>query len=147
MIHNDDLINELMDQIGLDLDEDKNIIIDQDTYEVIYYNGRALKFSPIGEIPVLFRDESMFDPIEDSKLMQILVSYYIRKLTRMGRQFEQFLPMREKRKFVVEVKDVTNNIRYRSLSYSKESLAYLDLLKRINGEVGVYLTYYDNLEF
>lgn len=73
------VIKKIMNEIGLDLNYE-GYILDQDTNEVIFVDGKLLKYSFETPVPVNKNIEMYFDPINNLHLMSILFSYYLKKL-------------------------------------------------------------------
>lgn len=139
-----ELTSRLMQEIGLDVDN-KNHIIDQDTGNLIQYNGKNLKYTE--ESQSILRSEMEFNPIENPKLMSHLFSYYTNKIHEEdGRYVNIYYSVQDNpntKKGAIELKEEKENISMKSASYNNDSLKYMDLILQLNGEDS-NLAEYDN---
>lgn len=132
MINN--LIYQLMTEIGLEIDSEMRVV-DQDDGNVIMFKGKSLKVS-LNEYkqPFIGRNDILFDPITNFKVMSNLFSYFIHKTSiTEGRYFNIFYPVNlADGRTYIEIKE--DNQVIRSGSYNNPCIAYIDLVFRINGE-------------
>lgn len=68
----------LMHEIGLDVDKNNNIV-DQDNGQPIHFNGKELKYNLGERRSRMGRNDIGFDPINDTKVMSHLFSFYLDK--------------------------------------------------------------------
>lgn len=132
MINN--LLYQLMTEIGLEIDSDFRVV-DQDDGNVITFKGKCLKVSlDRYREPFIGRNDILFDPITNSKIMSHLFSYFIHKTSvTEGRYFSIFYPVNlPNGATYIEIKEGENTLR--SNPYMNPCIAYIDLVFRINGE-------------
>ena len=132
MINN--LLYQLMTEIGLEIDSEMRIV-DQDDGNVIMFKGKSLKVSLDNyRQPFIGRNDILFDPITNFKVMNNLFSYFIHKTSvTEGRYFNIFYPVNlPNGRTYIEIKE--NNQVIRSGAYMNPCIAYIDLIFRINGE-------------
>lgn len=128
------LLYQLMTEIGLEVDSELRIV-DQDDGNIIMFKGKSLKVSIDGiRQPFIGRNDILFDPITNFKVMNNLFSYFIHKTSvDEGRYFSIFYPVNlPNGTTYIEIKEDNNIIR--SNAYMNPCLAYIDLIFRINGE-------------
>ena len=83
----EDLIYALINEIGLSIDEN-NSLFDQDNGQPIYFGGREIKCSINPANPVYSSEiATLFDPINDFKLMTTILAYYLEKERVMGESY------------------------------------------------------------
>lgn len=132
MINN--LIYQLMTEIGLEIDSEMRVV-DQDDGNVIMFKGKSLKIS-LDEYkqPFIGRNDILFDPVSNFKVMSNLFSYFVHKTSIMeGRYFSIFYPIYlPNGRTCIEIKE--NDETIRSNAYMNPCIAYIDLVFRINGE-------------
>ena len=136
----DALVNKLMQEIGLDVN-DNNCIIDQDNGNLLQFNGKNLKYNT----DRFSKADVPFDPIQNVKLMSHLFSYFTGKLNdEDGRYINIYYPVDipNSKKGVIELKENNNTIR--SNPYYNDSLKYADLIFKLSGEENVDLNEYDS---
>lgn len=128
------LLYQLMTEIGLEVDSEMRVV-DQDDGNVIMFKGKSLKVS-LDQFrqPFIGRNDILFDPISNFKVMSNLFSYFIHKTSiTEGRYFSIFytVPLNNGRTYI-EIKE--DNEIIRSNAYINPCIAYIDLIFRINGE-------------
>ena len=80
----EDLVYALLTEIGLFIDEE-GVVVDQDTYKNIMYNGKVVRASINPKIPAIPSDiYAIFDPVWDNKFMSVMLGYYLRKEELLG---------------------------------------------------------------
>ena len=80
----EDLIYALINEIGLSINNN-NSLFDQDNGQLIYFGGREIKCSIDPRNPVYNSEIStIFDPLDDIKLMTTILAYYLEKERVMG---------------------------------------------------------------
>lgn len=134
------LTEKIMQEIGLEADQD-NCIVDQDTGIQLQFNGKKIKYDK----NIHMGKEICFDPVENTKLMHHLFSYYVDKVhNEGGRYINIYYPVEGQtpNKGSIELKDDQNN-KMRSAEYYNDSLKYADLIFQLNGETDVNLSEYD----
>ena len=145
---NNDLTVKLMQEIGLDIDNNKHIV-DQDTGSLLQFNGKNLKFVE-NEEEFIPRGDAAFDPIGNPKLMNHLFSYYTSKIhDEDGRYVNIYYPVQDSKdvkKGAIELKEEKENIKLRSENYYNDSLKYMDLILQLNGEDGNLSEYDDKIK-
>ena len=121
----------LMHEIGLDVDKENNIV-DQDNGQPIHFNGKELKYN-LGEkkIPI-GRNDIGFNPIDDTKVMSHLFSFYLdKKQEEDGTYFPVYFTVNNSNgKTALQLKG-ENTIK--SEYFKNESLKYIDAILKING--------------
>lgn len=140
----DSLMQKIMQEIGLDID-DNNHIIDQDTGVALQFKGKQLKYINNKKCR-LERNEIPFDPVCDAKLMNNLFAYYINKINAEdGRYVNIYYSVQDKnsKKGSIILKEERDNITMQSNSYYNDSLKYMDLILQLNGNDN-NLNAYDN---
>lgn len=137
-----ELTEKLMQEIGLEIDSN-HCIVDQDNGSRLQFNGKNLKYIEDGIRTG--RNDLEFNPVENSKLMNHLFSYYTNKIHQEdGRYINIYYPVEcAENKGFIELKDGDNNI-MRSGEYYNDSLKYADLIFQLNGEEDVDLSEYDS---
>lgn len=132
MINN--LNYQLMCEIGLEVDQEMRVV-DQDLGNVIMFKGKTLKAN-IGGLrqPFIGRNDILFDPVNNYKIMTTIFAYYVQKLTNMeGRYFNIFYPVQlQSGKTYAEIKEDMKVIR--SGAYFNPCIAFIDLVFRLNNE-------------
>ena len=121
----------IMHEIGLDVDKNNNIV-DQDNGQPIHFNGKELKYN-LGEKKLrIGRNDVEFDPIENTKIMSHLFSYYLdKKNEEDGTYFPVYFSVSNPDgKSSLEIKGDNT---FKSKYYKNESLKYADAILRING--------------
>jgi hypothetical protein len=141
-----ELVYKLLQEIGIDIDGN-NILVDQDTQMVIYFNGKKVKYRLDGSPIPIGKNDIYFDPINNVKLMNTLFLYYINKLQTLdGIYYNIFYPVALQDgsgKGYIEIKGPNTIIR--SGLYFNDCLKYIDLLFRLSGEQFVDLSMYDSI--
>ena len=80
----EDLIYALINEIGLSINEN-NSLFDQDSGQLIYFGGKEIKCSVNPSAPVYTSEiATIFDPINDMKLMTTILAYYLEKERVLG---------------------------------------------------------------
>ncbi len=135
-----DLNYELMNEIGLEIDCDKNLT-DQDTLNPIQLNGKNLKYSLSDNNIIITKNDILFDPFNDPKMMLHIFGYFLNKISRIDNvRFTTFYPvMADDNKGYIELKGSSGT--FKSKCYHNDSLKYFDLIKQINGHDNVDLPY------
>lgn len=148
MSNNIELVNKLMQEIGLDIDNN-NYIIDQDNGNQIKFNGKNLKYNSDQNNNRRNSNEILFNPIENPKLMNNLFSYYTDKINQEdGRYVNIYYPLDSgdnSGKGKIELKEDTNDT-LQSNNYYNDCLKYADLIFQLGGDTNVDLTEYDSDE-
>lgn len=141
---NIELTNAIMREIGLDVNS-LHQVIDQDTNEVLSFNGKTMVYNLDPVRNRLKRHDIEFNPLENLKMMSQLFSYYVNKLNREeGLYISLFYPVVNQHTGVgyLVAKDGQNNT-IQSGSYSSDCLKYADLIFRLSGETNVNLSRWD----
>ena len=127
----------VMHEIGLDVDKYNNIV-DQDNGQPLHFNGKVLKYNLSNRKIHMGRNDIEFDPIDNTKIMSHLFSYYLdKKNEEDGTYFPVYFPVNKADgKSALEVR---GNSTFKSKSYKNDSLKYVDLILRINGNTDIDL--------
>lgn len=132
MINN--LTYQLMCEIGLEVDQEMRLV-DQDLGNVIMFKGKTLKVNLGGQRqPFIGRNDILFDPVNNYKIMSTIFAYYVQKLTNLeGRYFNIFyaVPLPSGKTYA-EIKENMKVIR--SGTYFNPCIAFIDLVFRLNNE-------------
>ena len=131
----------LMHEIGLDVDKENNIV-DQDNGQPIHFNGKELKYN-LGEKKIhMGRNDIGFNPIDDTKIMSHLFSFYLnKKQEEDGTYFPVFFAVNNSEgKTALQLKGETS---IKSEYFKNESLKYMDAILRINGTEDLNLSSID----
>lgn len=139
-----DSFNELvMREIGLDIEGPDRHIIDQDTFMPVICNNKFLTTKTKEE--GLKPDELLFDPIHNTKQMQLLFGYYSNKLANENGSYISTIYSiptgTSKSMSFLAIK--VNGKELISRPYLNESVKYADLIYQLNGAVGVNLSEFD----
>lgn len=132
MINN--LNYQLMCEIGLEVDSEGRLV-DQDLGNMILFKGKTLKVNMPGfRQPFIGRNDILFDPVNNYKIMNTIFSYYVQKLADLeGRYFNIFYPVQlQSGKTYAEIKENMKVIR--SGAYYNPCIAFIDLVFRLNDE-------------
>lgn len=130
MTYNKDLSDTIMREIGLDVDINM-CIVDQDTGIPLEYNGKKIVYQGNRS-----KTSIPFDPLNNTKMMSHLFSYYTEKVSEEdGRYFSVYYQVKDSdTKSHMEVKEDNGNI-IKSEPYANDTIKYTDLILKINGEV------------
>lgn len=130
-------------EIGLELDQNENII-DQDTGEILYYDGKPMKFSfrPFCEVNENY--SVYFNPMSNYKLMSMMFSYFLEKITMVqGLYFPVFYPTKDEETLKTSLSVKNDNLLISTRFYSNILLAYLELICKINYKDGDFSEFDD----
>lgn len=137
----DNLTYKLMCEIGLDIEN--SYIIDQDFGALVHFNGRTLRYSEEKTDINLSRNDIFFDPLNNSRLMVMVFSYYLNKLHNTeNRYFYIYYPIYNNKNGTGSVEVKSDSEIYRSNEYISESLRYIDLIFKMSG-TDIDLSMYD----
>ena len=128
-------------ELGLEIDQN-NYIVDQDTGNLLMFKDKKIKYNT-DMVFRLNKDEISYDPLNNSRLMNHLFSYYASKLADedsvyIGSYFN--IPIKESDKSIMKVKTDTNIIK--SEPYFNESVRIMDVICKIN-DSGTDVSKYD----
>jgi hypothetical protein len=139
-----DLNRKILQEIGLDINDQQHVV-DQDTFNLIQFNGKNIKYSINNPTVLIGKDDIKFDPINNVKLMSHLFTYHIDKIHEIdGIYYPVFYPIEgENGKGAIEAKSDNGTV-VRSNFYNNDSLKYADLIMRINGEKDIDLSELDH---
>lgn len=135
--------NDLVAQeIGLEVDPYDRRLIDQDTRSPIMVNSKYLTVKTREE--GIHAEEVGFDPLHNTKQMQLLFGYYLKKLNEENGWYTDTIYVKNdvgqgKSSLAIKV----NGQELVSRPYVSESVKYADLLCRLNGGTMVDLSQYD----
>lgn len=117
-------------EIGLDVNED-NHIVDEETGMPILMKGKFLKYNH-GPAKRVTRDEINYDPLNNSKLMNMLFGYYSDKLESEGSRGIDMCAsaITPNGKQVLKVKTGDDSIQ--SNPYYNESVRLMDVICKLN---------------
>lgn len=131
-----------MEEIGLE-PSSKNQIVDQDTRNVLKFNGKFLV--PPGS--AIDKATTVFDPVRNVKLMNQMFGYYAKKLEdEEDNRINVFYSVETDKtagKGYLEIKGDDNSV-IRSKEYMNDCLKYADAILQLSGEDDVDLTEYDS---
>lgn len=129
----DDLTYDLMRTLGLEIDDQNRIISMDNPYIPLNMKGKILKASYTKVEPFIGRGDMLFNPVENYKLMSGLFSLFVDMVSETeDRYFNVYYTMTEPDgKVYVEIKE--NMQKITSRSYNNPSLAYIDLIYKIDG--------------
>lgn len=129
MNYDKELSDILMREIGLDIDSNQ-CIIDQDTGIPLEYNGKKIVYEGNRS-----KTSVPFDPLNNTKMMSHLFSYYTEKVAEEdGRYFSAFYQVNDSAtKNHLEAKDESSGLVIKSEPYVNDTLKYADLILKING--------------
>ena len=143
MENNVDISRKIFRAIGLDVDN-ANKIIDQDTCRPIEFKGKCIKYtSDPNKNLLLAKNDILFDPINNTKLMSNLFGYYLTKLEETENiAFDSYyVKAGNGGRTALELKSESETIT--SKYYNNDSIKYMDMILRLNGESNIDLNEYD----
>ena len=143
MENNINIPHKIFRTIGLDVDN-SNKVIDQDTCRPIEFKGKSIKYtSDPNRNLLLAKNDILFDPINNSKLMSNLFSYYLTKLEENeGVTFNSYyIKNGNEGRTALEVKNEDQKIT--SKFYNNDSMKYIDIILKLSGESDIDLSEYD----
>ena len=129
MNYDKELSDILMREIGLDVDSNQ-CIIDQDTGMPLEYNGKKIVYEGNRS-----KTSIPFDPLNNTKMMSHLFSYYTEKVAEEdGRYFNMYYQVKDSdTKSHLEALDASSGTVLKSEPYTNDTLKYADLIFKING--------------
>lgn len=142
MIMETNVVLKLIRNLGLDITE-QNVVIDQDFNNIILYQGKKIKYTYTGKILSLDNNDIYFDPIENDELMKFLFNYFLYKISILDNKYfsAYYNVINDIQQMATELKGDYTIIR--SDYYYRESLRYIDLIFKIEGDDNVNLHIYD----
>lgn len=146
----DKFTTQVMNEIGLGVGE-FGTVIDQDTGQMLQFNGKMLKYNQGDQPPIIHLSDSLLNPIGDLKQMRNLFAYYIRKeeeFPQSERTPGMYFPIQsadeEKSSMILQYMDQDGVLReVHSKEYYNEAICYADLMMQYNGDQNVDLNEYD----
>jgi hypothetical protein len=144
----EDLTYALFKEIGLGINE-YGFVYDQDTGNVLTYEGKQVKASVDPNHPALANDVyAIFDPVFDNKFMMMMLGYYLKKEEAMGNldplsfseqvadvpQYNQNNPVKSRKTRITVI--CSNRVEYNSAYYYQKGLKYSDIILRIGKHPG-----------
>lgn len=134
MSSNKEFAIKMMQEIGLEITRDHHIV-DQDTGDMLSFNGKLAKFYPEeGATQIIHKEDVLFDPLDNQAMMSHLFSYFTNKLDEQdGRYISVVYPSSQDRatKGVISCREGKTTIS--SDNYYKDSLKYGSLICKLNG--------------
>ena len=134
MASNKEFAIKMMQEIGLEITRDHHIV-DQDTGDMLSFNGKLAKFYPEeGMTQIIHNGDVLFDPLDNQGMMSHLFSYFTNKLdTQDGRYVSTVFPSTQDKaaKGTISCREGQEIIV--SDSYYKDSLKYGSLISKLNG--------------
>ena len=143
MENNIEISRKIFRAIGLDVDN-ANKVIDQDTCRPIEFKGKCIKFTSDPDKNLLLaKNDILFDPINNTKLMSNLFGYYLTKLEEMENTVfnSYYVKSGNEGRTALELKNESGTIT--SNYYNNDSIKYMDMILRLNGESDINLNEYD----
>ena len=110
----------------------------------IEFKGKCIKYtSDPNKNLLLAKNDILFDPMNNSKLMSNLFAYYLTKLEENeGVVFESYYTKNgNEGRTALEIKNQYEKIT--SKYYNNDSMKYIDIILKLNGESGIDLSEYD----
>ena len=129
--------------MGLDVDS-SNKVIDQDTCRPIEFKGKSIKYtSDPNKNLLIAKNDILFDPINNSRLMSTLFGYYLTKLEENeGIAFDSYYTKNgNEGRTALELKN--ENEKITSKYYTNDSIKYIDIILKLNGDSDIDLSEYD----
>jgi len=135
MIH--ELTEKIMANIGLDIDNDFKIV-DQDYGNTIMMDKKYLKCSYNIQEPIIGKDDILFNPIMNIKVMEFIFAYFLEKYQLLNQTYiMSYCQMNNTSKeTALYVRGTHNTVSY---FYKSDTLKYIDIIFRLSG--------YKNIEF
>ena len=139
-----ELVKQIITELGVDIDETNKTLIDQETQTPIVFNNKKLKLIE-NDSDKPGKGETAFDPIENRKLMASLLAFNNEKAVEEGTASPicVFYPLDTDKdgKGKIELKDRENK-KFTSRPYYNDSLKIADIMFKMNGN-DTDLTQYD----
>ena len=138
-----DISRKIFRAVGLDVDN-ANKVIDQDTCMPIEFKGKCIKYtSDPNKNLLLAKNDILFDPINNPKLMSNLFGYYLTKLEETENTVfnSYYVKPGNEGRTAIELKSDSETIT--SKYYKNDSIKYMDMILRLNGESDINLNEYD----
>lgn len=138
----DPLNKVIMEDIGLTVDSN-NRVMDQDTREYLSYRDKNMKFSSQNSV-TLTNQDIIFDPITDKAVMGSLFNHYLGKIEEedgvyVALHYEQRSEDGKSTALVAKVDNQEITTDY----YKNDSLKYVEMIKRLNGDSDYNMKDYD----
>ena len=143
MENNIDISRKIFRAVGLDVDN-ANKLIDQDTCRPIEFKGKCIKFTSDPDKNLLLaKNDILFDPVNNTKLMANLFGYYLSKLEENEDMVfdSYYVKNGNGGRTALEVKNEDGTIT--SKYYNNDSIKYMDMILRLNGDSNIDLNEYD----
>lgn len=137
----EDLIFALLNEIGLSIDNDNNLIDQDNNGQRIYFGGKLIKCSIDPNKPVYNSEVStVFDPVDNMKLMTTILAYYLEKERVLGEYYPITYSFNDRDKLgpssiSVKIQTGDNNIiEVTSNLYYNKCLKISDVILRMGGQ-------------
>lgn len=130
MISKDVFNEKVLQEIGLEVDEDGRLI-DDETGSSIMFKGKLLKVNNVG------KNDILYDPLENPAMMGKLFTYFLNKNekeTGVGTRTFGYGNSNKKDKSYIELKKEDNSV-VRSKSYYNDSLKYAEIIFKMNSDI------------